>query len=248
MGEANRGKLLVVKLSFFFASVCLCAALSACSTQPIQRADGSTTQRGFSLKELAKSDIDNVVETHQQAVIASLKTLTLKLYRRNPQESRKSGFSNAEEAVEALYKPLSHWELAAKYDWQAALLDAWREDFAGDRVQALIQGLLTMHMAAYNHRTEFYYLSELDAQKLYNSARNLEAVVWKLSNAKRANGELFLHTNALDAQGIANLSFEREFGKVIGIQDTLAKIIEDKTNRAIRFGVVNVATMLFLPI
>ena len=72
--------------------------------------------------------------------------------------------------------------------------------------------------------------------------------MWKLSNAKRANGELFLHTNALDAQGVANLSFEREYGKLIGIQDTLAKIIEDKTNRAIRFGVVNVATMLFLPI
>ena len=237
-----------MRVSFLLAGVCLCAALSACSTQPIQRADGSITQRSFTLKELAKSDIDNVVETHQQAVINSLKTLTLKLYRRNPQEWRKSGFANAEAAVEALYKPLSNWELAAKPDWQTALLDAWREDYAGDRVQALMQGLLTMHMAAYNHRTEFYYLSEVDAQKLYNSARNLEAVVWKLSNAKRANGELFLHTNALDVHGVANLSFEREFGKLIGIQDTLAKIIEDKTNRAIRFGVVNVATMIFLPI
>ena len=48
--------------------------------------------------------------------------------------------------------------------------------------------------------------------------------------------------------GVANLSFEREFGKLIGIQDTLAKIIEDKNNRAIRFGVVNVASMVFLPI
>lgn len=237
-----------MRVTFLLASVCLCVALSACSSPPIQRTDGSNTQRGFSIKELAKSDIDNVVETHQQAVIASLKTLTLKLYRRNPQEWRKSGFASAEDAVEALYKPLSHWELAAKPDWQTSLLDAWREDFAGDRVQALMQGLLTMHMAAYNHRTEFYYLSEVDAQKLYNSARNLEAVVWKLSNARRTNGELFLLTNGIDVQGVANLSFEREFGKLIGIQDTLAKIIEDKTNRAIRFGVVNVATMLFLPI
>lgn len=231
-----------------FLAGSVCVVLGACSSPPIQRADGSNTQRGFTLKELAKSDIDNVIEMHQQAAIASLKTLTLKLYRRNPQEWRKSGYTSAEEAAEALYTPLSHWALAARPDWQTALLDAWREDYAGDRVQALMQGLLTMHMAAYNHRTEFYYLSEIDAQKLYNSARNLEAVVWKLSNAKRANGELFLHTNGVDAQGIANLSFEREFGKLIGIQDTLAKIIEDKTNRAIRFGVVNVATMLFLPI
>ena len=222
--------------------------LGACSSPPIQRADGSNTQRGFTLRELVKSDIDNVVEMHQQAVINSLKTLTLKLYRRNPQEWRKSGFASAEDAAEAIYKPLSHWDLTMKPDWQTGLSDAWREDFAGDRVHSLMQGLLTMHMAAYNHRTEFYYLSEIDAQKLYNSARNLEAVVWKLSNARRANGELFLHTNALDAQGVANLSFEREFGKLIGIQDTLARIIEDKTNRAIRFGVVNVATMLFLPV
>ncbi len=231
-----------------FLAGSVCVVLGACSSPPIQRADGSNTQRGFTLNELAKSDIDNVIEMHQQAVIASLKTLTLKLYRRNPQEWHKSGYASAEEATEALYTPLSHWALADKPDWQTTLLNAWREDFAGDRVQALMQGLLTMHMAAYNHRTEFYYLSEVDAQKFYNSARNLEAVVWKLSNAKRTNGELFLHTNALDAQGIANLSFEREFGKLIGIQDTLAKIIEDKTNRAIRFGVVNVATMLFLPI
>jgi hypothetical protein len=48
--------------------------------------------------------------------------------------------------------------------------------------------------------------------------------------------------------GVPNLSFEREFGKLIGIQDTLAKIIEDKSNRAIRFGVVNLAKMVFLPI
>ena len=237
-----------MKPAFILAGLCLCALLNACSSQPIQRSDSSNTQRGFSIKELAKSDIDNVVETHQQEVIASLKTLTLKLYRRNPQEWRKSGFASAEQAVEVLYQPLSHWHLAQKPDWQTSILNAWREDFAGDRVQALMQGLLLMNMAAYNHRTEFFYLSKLDAQKLYNSARNLEAVVWKLSNARRTNGEFFLLTNAIDIHGAANLTFEREFGKLIGIQDTLAKIIEDKTNRAIRFGVVNVATMLFLPI
>ena len=37
-------------------------------------------------------------------------------------------------------------------------------------------------------------------------------------------------------------------GKLIGIEDTLALIIEDKTNREIRFGVVSVTKMIFLPI
>jgi hypothetical protein len=57
-----------------------------------------------------------------------------------------------------------------------------------------------------------------------------------------------LLSNGVNGDGVPNLSFEREFGKLIGIQDTLAKIIEDKSNRAIRFGVVNVASMAFLPI
>ncbi|MEQ1592347.1 MAG: hypothetical protein ABL892_08165 [Thiobacillaceae bacterium] len=237
-----------MKPILIISSVCMATLLSACSGQAIQRKDGTNSSRSFSLKELAKGDIDNVAETHQQEVIACLKTLTIKLYRRNPQEWRKGGFATAESAVDAVYQPLAHWQLAQKIDWQTSILNAWREDFTGDRVQALMSGLLVMNMAAYNHQTEFYLLSELDAQKLYNSARNLEAVVWKLSNAKNAHGEFFLLSNGADANGIANLSFEREFGKLIGIQDTLAKIIEDKSNRAIRFGLVNATTMIFLPI
>jgi len=232
--------------------VCLlaCTLLAACSGQPIQRKDGSSSARSFSVKELAKSDVDNVIEIHQQEVITGLKTLSLKLYRRNPQEWRKAGYDSAEAAADSPFRPLAHWDLAPlqKKDWRAMLLDTWREDYTRDRVQALMDGLLLMIMTAYNNQTEFYLLSELDAQKLYNSARNIEAVVWKLSNAKNARGELFLFSNAMDANGVTNLSFEREFGKLIGIQDTLAKIIEDKTNRAIRFGVVNAATMIFLPI
>lgn len=224
--------------------------LTACGSPPIERRDGTTSARSFSVKHLAKSDIDNVVEIHQQEMLATLKTLALKLYRRNPREWRNAGHASAEAAADAIFAPLGHWENATlkNLPWQTALLDPWRADFTGDRVKALIDGLLVMHMAAFGHRTEFYVLSELDAQKLYNAARNTEAVVWKLSNARNERGEPVLLSNSMDPGGVANLSFEREFGKLIGIQDTLAKVIEDKSNRAIRFGVVNVATMAFLPI
>ena len=111
-----------------------------------------------------------------------------------------------------------------------------------------MNGLLVMHMAAFDHQSEFYLLTKVDAQKLYNAARNTEAIAWKLSNARNAQGELILHSNSMNAGSAANLSFEREFGKLIGIQDALAKVIEDKTNRAIRFGTVNLAKMVFLPI
>ena len=226
------------------------ALLSACSPQPIQRKDGTSSARSFSMRDLAKGDVDSIIEIHQREILGILKTLTLKLYRRNPNEWRKSGYVSAEAASEAVFKPLGHWELAPlkNTSWETALLDPWRAEFAGDRVQALMNGLLVMHMAAFNHQTEFYLLTEVDAQKLYNAARNTEAVVWKLSTAKNAKGEPILLSNTLEANGQPNLSFEREFGKLIGIQDTLAKIIEDKSNRAIRFGVVKTASMIFLPI
>lgn len=224
--------------------------LSACSAQPIQRKDGTSSVRSFSVKDLAKSDVDNVIEIHQQEILGILKTLTLKLYRRNPNEWRRGGHASAEAAATALFEPVARWQTATQRNlaWETALRDPWRADFAGDRVHALVSGLLVMHMAAFNHRTEFYLLSEVDAQKLYNAARNTEAVVWKLSNARNERGEPILLTNSMEPGSPANLSFEREFGKLIGIGDTLAKIVEDKDSRAIRFGVVNLASMIFLPI
>ncbi len=238
------------RIPALLACLLTAALLAACSGQPIQRRDGSSSVRSFSIKELAKGDVDTVIEIHQQEVIAILKTLTLKLYRRNPAEWRKTGFASADEATASLFEPLEHWHLAQQKNlpWESALLDPWRADFTGDRVKTLMNGLLVMHMAAFNQQTEFYLLTEVDAQKLYNAARNTEAVVWKLSNARNAQGELMLLSNGFNDDGVANLSFEREFGKLIGIQDTLARIVEDKSNRAIRFGVVNVASMAFLPI
>ena len=231
---------------------CLLTALllAACSSPAIQRKDGSSSVRSFSIMDLAKSDVDDVIEIHQQDVIATLKTLTLKLYRRNPNEWRKSGYASADEATAAVFMPLPHWQLSSQkeLDWKSSLRDAWREDYSGDRVKALMNGLLVMHMAAYNHRTEFYRLTDVDAQKLYNAARNTEAVVWKLATARGPRGDPMLLSNGANDNGVANLSFEREFGKLIGNQDTLARIIEDKSNRAIRFSVVNLTSMVFLPI
>lgn len=237
-------------MSRAFLAIVFAALLAACGTSPIQRKDGTSSARAFSVKDLAKSDVDGVIEIHQQEILAVLKTLTLKLYRRNPGEWRKNGQTSAETATAALFEPVARWQLAPLKDaqWESALRDAWRTDFPGDRVHALMKGLLVMHMAAFNHRTEFYLLSEVDAQKLYNAARNTEAVVWKLSNARNERGEAILVSNSMEAGGPANLSFEREFGKLIGIGDTLAKIVEDKTSRAIRFGIVNFASMVFLPI
>ena len=47
---------------------------------------------------------------------------------------------------------------------------------------------------------------------------------------------------------VKNLSFEREFGKIIGSLDLLSKIIADKTNRIVAKVFQNLATAIFLPV
>lgn len=228
----------------------ICLSLTACSSKPIQRKDGTTSVRPMSVAGIAKGDIDDVTEVAQRETIASLKRLTEKLYRRNPAELRKNSVESIDAAVAKIFDPVNHWHLSPRrnMDWQASINGAFAEDFAGDRIEALMSGLLTMVMATYNHKTEIYILDSLDPQSLYNGARNIEIAVWRISNAKKANGELMLLSNGVGSDGVANLSFEREFGKLIATQDLIARIIEDKTNRTIRFSVVNAASLVFLPI
>ncbi len=248
MGQGNRRQLFVIVKTVL--SVLICLSLAACSGGAIQRKDGTRAERPMSLSGIAKSDVDDISELTQQETIAGLKRLAEKLYRRNPAEFQKSGSASLEDAVAGIFQPVNHWHLSTRrtLDWQASINRAFDENFAGDRVEALMKGLLTMVMASYDHKNEIYLLDSLDPQKLYNAARNLEIAVWRLSNARNAAGEPLLLSNGTGADGVANLSFEREFGKLIATQDLIARIIEDKTKRAIRTTVVNVASLVFLPI
>ena len=104
-----------------------------------------------------------------------------------------------------------------------------------------------MMQVAFNDKTEFFLLDELDPQRLYNAARNVEIAVWKLSAARMSNGDLYLLSNET-AASVRNLSFEREFGKIIGSLDVLSKIIADKDNRTIVKVIQSLATAVFLPV
>jgi hypothetical protein len=232
------------------SAIFLTALLTACASGEIQRKDGMSSARPFQISNLAKGDVDVVCEIHQQGLLASLKKLTEKLYKRNPHEWQRGGYESLESAVKDIFAHLEHWQVAAlkDSDWEASIRLAFAEEYTGDRVHALMSGLTVMLMAAYDQKTQFFLLDQLDAQKLYNSARNVEVAVWKLSNARNAKGELFLLTNGTDDNGVANLSFEREFGKIIATQDSLARVIEDKNNRAIRQVLTNAASFVFLPI
>lgn len=201
----------------------------------------------FRLDSVAKSDVDTITEIHQQEALRHLRILAEKLYRRNPREWRKSGQTGVEQAVARLFEPGQDFpELRGARGVDSVRL-AFREDYRGDRVLAFVAGLSQMIIAAYNGKTEFFILDELDPQKLYNSARNVEIAAWKLSNARDSRGALYLLSNE-GAGPVPNLSFEREFGKIIAEQDTMAKIVAEKTNRSIAHVIQTLATAVFLPL
>lgn len=223
--------------------------LAGCANSTIQRKDGATSSRAFSVAHLAKTDADILSELTQREVLKSLRTLTEKLYRRNPVQYRKAGHASVEAASAHLFDQLANWAQAplARTNWEEDFRLAFQEGFEGDRVHAFMGALTGMLMAAYNHKTEFFLLDELSAQKLYNSARNIEVAVWKLSSARTAQGGRFLLSNSMEGE-IQNLSFEREFGKLIAQQDLLALYMEERTHRTISRVFQSMSSFVFLPI
>lgn len=207
--------------------------------------------RPFEIKSLAKSDIDMVADAHITAVNTLVRELTIKLYKRNPRELKKgpAGMTVDRRLHLLLDSPrlISHPELDNRYGTEAIPL-AFDPAFRGDRVFALMVGISGMLHAAYSYRDELFLLNELDQQKLYNSARNLEAVAWRLSNRLQPDGTPFLLSNGIAGNGVPNYSFERIFGKLIAYQDMMAQIVSDKTNRAIKNVVVGFASSTLLPI
>ena len=206
---------------------------------------------GFDPKQIGKSDVDRVADLHRREIFASVRLLAEKLYRRNPREWKKGGHASIEAALDRLLDPRTGWRLPETGDKRGtdSILLALGADFTGDRVAAFIAGMGGMLNAAFDEKTEFFMLDDLDPQKLYNSARNLEIAAWKLANARDAGGTLLLLSNEM-AQGAqsANLSFEREFGKMIGNLDLLSRLIADKGNRTIARVAQSVATAVFLPV
>lgn len=214
--------------------------LSACST--------GAKQGHNDLAYLAKSDIDNVADIHRRQSQVLVEELVGKLYRRNPSFCTQHN-QRLESCIDrALHSSPAAWEpLIGECQGSTCIERALSEEFNGDRVLALSVGLRTMLDAAYQDKQEFFLTDELDPQKLYNSARNIEIMVWRLSNRLDNQNRPYLLTDSLD-EGVRNLSYERLFGKLISLQDTLAAILAERDNRRIKNVIQRLATAVFLPI
>ena len=226
-------------------AILLALTLVGCSTRLGK--DGRT-ETDYGVKYLAKSEVDRMADTTRRETVDGLLLIADKLYKRNPREWKKGGAASREAAVERLrQRQTGNWpEFNGLREGQAASL-AFSENYTGDRVAALVFGLLNMVDVAYEYKEEFFILDSLDERRLYNSARNMEVAVWKLGNDKTAKGELYLLSNELDPNN-RNLSFEREFGRIMGLLDFMARVVADRNGRSFSRLTQSVATMIFLPV
>jgi hypothetical protein len=233
---------------FFTVLLCLALLLLAGCNSAAQK-DAPVQGQSFDITDLAKSDVDMVAEVHLGRALMHLEALTEKLYRRNPKEWRDKGRQpSVEIAVARIFgdeRPDAFLELKGQRSIQAMRL-AFDETYGGDRVLALMEGLRGMLLDSYNGKQAFYLLDELDPQRLHNAARNVEIAAWKLSNDRDSDGQLYLLSNEMGA--VNNLSFERLFGKVIALQDSMARIVADATNRRIKNVIQSAASAVFIGI
>jgi hypothetical protein len=204
---------------------------------------------GTSLTQLVKSDIDRLADVESRENTQSLKTLMIKLYKRNPVELKKSTSGTAQQMVDWVFDGDHHWNFKELDNLQStdAMYLAFKPEFKGDRVLAFIVGIETMLIKARGGKTEFYLTDSVDPQGVYNSARNIEIAAWKLSNTRDEHGQLYFLTNEMNDKE-QNLSFEREIGRMVGRIDLYALTLSEKNQRAITRFTQGVAGALFLRI
>ncbi len=243
----------MIKMLFTYSIIItLSMMLSACvNTSEKSRNKVIPEQKDrSSIHQLGKSDFDRMADVEMRENTESLRALMLKLYKRNPHELHKSTSDPAEKMIAWVFDGAAQhqYKFEEMHNLQGteAIFLSFSPDYTGDRVLPYIVGLQTMLLTAHGNRDEFFLTDTIDPQNVYNVARNLEIAAWKISNARDANGMLYFLTNEINDKE-RNLSFEREFGKMIGRTDLFAVALAEKSQRFISRMMQNLATAVFLP-
>lgn len=181
---------------------------------------------------LAKTNVDMIADSSLRELNRLMGELLVKLYKRNPSQlDHAPGMSVGQRQAQIFDTSgrLSFAELNYQQGTDALNL-AFDPLFQGDRVFALMAGMVGMVRSSYDWQEEQFMLDSLDEQLLFNSARNIEVIAWRLSNSRDAGGKLLLLSNSQPGEE-ENLSYERIFGKMIAIQDMMAFTVVGKWER-----------------
>jgi len=222
--------------------------LAACTQQ--QGRDMVEQLREGKPDELFQTSVDRMASLAMRDNLQSLYLLMNKLYLRNPNQWKLSGYLDATTAARqiriAIEQRQSLPQLGERRDL-AALSYALAPEFRGDRVGAFIYAIGSMLITAHGGRTEFYMTDTLDPLFINNAARNIEKATWMLSQRQDANGVLLLFSNEISEQG-SNLSFAVEFGKIVARLDLLAQMLDERYRRIGLNYAQSLLLMNFLPV
>ncbi|MHC8410443.1 hypothetical protein ACYZTR_09845 [Pseudomonas sp. Hz4] len=224
--------------------VCLSMlAASGCSQQ--QGSDIISQFREGKPQEFLQTSVDRMATLAMRDNLDSLYLLMSKLYLRNPDELKKSGFLDARTAGKQVRMAIEQQQplptLGGKKDL-AALSYAMSPEFLGDRVGAFIYAIGSMLVTAHGNRLEFYMTDAINPTFVSNAARNIEKATWILSQRQNKHGEPLLFSNEISEEG-SNLSFAVEFGKIVARLDLLTQLLDERYRR---IGLNYAQSLLFL--
>lgn len=191
------------------------ALLTACSSPPVHK---DIDGEGFAAGQMLQNDANRAANLAMRDNLQSLSLLLDKLYKRNPRQWKKTGAASREAAHKLVMD---------------AIVD-----------QQPLPGLGSMLVELYGGTTTQHLLSGLNAQKTANAAWNIEVAAWLLASRTDAAGQPLLLSNEISSAG-RNLSFEREFGRMIGRLELLAQTSDESLRRS---GINYVQGLLAAPI
>ncbi|HYQ52234.1 MAG TPA: hypothetical protein VES70_17635 [Pseudomonas sp.] len=235
----------------FFPRLLLAGALVCLGACTQQQGHEIVSQFGNGKpSELFQTSVDRLATLSMRDNLQSLYLLMNKLYLRNPNQWKMSGYLDAATTERQIRiaieqrQPLA--QLGNRRDL-AALSYALSPEFRGDRVGAFIYAIGSMLITAHGGRTEFYMTDTLDPLFINNAARNIEKATWMLSQRQDANGVLLLFSNEISEEG-SNLSFAVEFGKIVARLDLLAELLDERYRRIGLNYAQSLLLMNFLPV
>lgn len=222
--------------------------LSGCSHQ---NGNGFFNQiREGQPQEFLQTSVDRMATLAMRDNLQSLYLLMNKLYARNPNQWKQSGYLDAATAERQIRLAIEQRQplpqLGQRRDL-AALSYALSPEFRGDRVGAFIYAIGSMLITAHGGRSEFYMTDAIDPLFVNNAARNIEKATWMLSQRQDANGVLLLFSNEISEEG-SNLSFAVEFGKIVARLDLLAQMLDERYRRIGLNYAQSLLLMNFLPV
>ncbi len=217
--------------------------VTGCSQQ--QGRDVISQFREGKPQEFLQTSVDRMATLTMRDNLDSLYRLMNKLYLRNPDELKKSGFLDARIAEKQVRMAIEQQQplptLGGRKDL-AALSYAMSPEFLGDRVGAFIYAIGSMLVTAHGDRLEFYMTDAINPTFVNNAARNIEKATWILSQRQNPQGGPLLFSNEISEEG-SNLSFAVEFGKIVARLDLLTQMLDERYRR---IGLNYAQSLLFL--